>query len=256
MNTTTQQIRLRRLACGAIAVLLAIIVIILCNVLPLPAEMVRFLVDKSATEGCNLWAEQNFMWIACFLSLSEMLVRWHSASLHHHELKMHFLPETHDILLTKGTMTQIHRVVIDRGGSGFLAHLVRLLASQYQISSSVSMCTSVMETQVEAARNEIDLGYNLVRYFVWVIPTLGFIGTVRGILNALSTAASMDMADPNMLPKVIESLSTAFWTTLLALLMSCLIMFLMHIVQGKEEKYVNDCAQYCLKNFINRLYEK
>ncbi len=245
-----------RLICGAVAVALALLVIVLCNVLPLGPDMARFLVDKSPTEGVNFWAEQNFMWIAFFLALSEMLTRFHFMNLQREELNLRFLPESHDKVLTAEVMPMVHRRVIECNGCGHLAGLVRLLASQFQISRSVSMCSAVLEAQIEIIRNEIDLGYNMVRYFVWAIPTLGFIGTVRGILNALGKAAGMAPTDENLLPRVIESLSTAFWTTLLALLMSCLIMFLMHVVQGKEESYLNNCSQYCLRNFINRLYDR
>lgn len=251
-----EQNNMLRFFCGVIAVAVALMVIVLCNVLPLSEDTARFLVDKSKQDGVNYLAEQNFMWIAFFLALAEMMLRLHRLNLQRGELGLGFLPESPEIVLTQKSMPQIHRTVIDNDGTGILANMVRLLASQFQISRSVSMCSTVLSNQVEIESNQIDQGYGMVRYFVWVIPTLGFIGTVRGILNALGKASAMSPTDPNLLPTVISNLSTAFWTTLLALLMSCLIMLLMHIVQGREEAHLNECTEYCLRNFINRLYEK
>ena len=51
-------------------------------------------------------------------------------------------------------------------------------------------------------------------------------------------------------------LSVAFYTTLLALLLSAVLMFVLHLLQLREEGVLNRVGQYCLKNFINRLYEQ
>jgi len=40
------------------------------------------------------------------------------------------------------------------------------------------------------------------------------------------------------------------------LIMSSILVFLMHLSQGKEEGNVNSIGQYCLDNLINRLLEQ
>ena len=50
-------------------------------------------------------------------------------------------------------------------------------------------------------------------------------------------------------------LGIAFSTTLVALILSAILVFLLHIAQGKEEVALNSAGQYCLDNLINRLYE-
>ena len=97
----------------------------------------------------------------------------------------------------------------------------------------------------------------MLRYLVWLIPTLGFIGTVVGIALALDYAGSNeDPQNPDLLAEITGRLGVAFYTTLLALIQSALLVFALHIVQQKEEMALNLSGQYCLDNLINRLYEK
>ena len=76
--------------------------------------------------------------------------------------------------------------------------------------------------QSEAERLDSDLA--LLRYIAWAIPAIGFIGTVRGIGDALSQAHKAVTGD---ISGVTEGLGVAFNSTLIALLLSILLLFLM-----------------------------
>jgi hypothetical protein len=64
------------------------------------------------------------------------------------------------------------------------------------------------------------------------------------------------MQDPKHIEfeKVTSGLAVAFYTTILALLLSALLVLLQNVVQRREETALNRGAQYCLKNLINRVY--
>ena len=47
---------------------------------------------------------------------------------------------------------------------------------------------SVLNSSLELYLHEIDLRYSIMRYLTWLIPSLGFIGTVMGIMFALQYA--------------------------------------------------------------------
>jgi len=96
----------------------------------------------------------------------------------------------------------------------------------------------------------VDLRYSMLRYIVWVIPTVGFIGTVVGIATALT---GIDPEQPD-LQMLTGKLGVAFNTTLVALMFSAILVFLLHVVQSQEEQSVNLAGSYCLRNLINRLY--
>ncbi|MDO4751966.1 MAG: MotA/TolQ/ExbB proton channel family protein [Akkermansia sp.] len=253
MKSQYKQIRIN-VMCNAI--MLALLIIILCNALPLPPKLACFLVDKHETTGAiNIFAAQNAMWVAFLCGLGEIYVRWNILKNDKKELHMHLLPENPQKLLDSKDMAKIHRNVVNNNACGHLGIIIRMMASQFQSSKSLEMTTAVLNTETEARNTEIDLGYNMIRYIAWLLPTLGFIGTVWGILKALEAASAGDISSGDLLPNVISSMSVAFWTTLLALLMSCVLMCLMHYVQGEEESNLNKCSHYCLEHFINRLLD-
>ncbi len=239
------------LACAA-----AVLLILLLNILPLNAKLARFLVDKHEAHGANMLAWQNAMWIAFFCGLALLYHIYRNINAQESELSQHYLPEDDSRVLLKADMAQVNKQVYACGGTGMLADMVLLVARQFQSTGSVSMCNDILNTTVELKQHEIDLHYNSVRYITWLLPTLGFCGTVHGILLALDTASAMKLDDPKMLPTVISELSVAFWTTLLALLMSCVMMWVTHLVQTSEERLLNSSARYCVKNLINRLLER
>ena len=150
----------RYVTCG-LAVVVAIVVIVLCNLLPTGSMAASLLVNK--VKGVSYAAPQNFMWIAFFWGLGELFVRSHMLMMQKHELELHLLPEREDELLTASQMPIVHSNVVRQQANGQLGSMVKLLASQFQISRSVSMCNTVLDSATEKHSNSIDLGYNIVR---------------------------------------------------------------------------------------------
>jgi biopolymer transport protein ExbB/TolQ len=103
----------------------------------------------------------------------------------------------------------------------------------------------------ESERLESEL--SMIRYIAWAIPSIGFIGTVRGIGDALGQAHKAIEGD---IFDVTRSLGVAFNSTLIALLISIGLMFLLHQLQQLQERYVLDAKTYCDENFISHLYTK
>ena len=88
-----------------------------------------------------------------------------------------------------------------------------------------------------------------------------FIGTLVGISIALAKAGRLpDLEDPEALQTWINALTTnlgvAFYTTLVALTLSAVLVFLTSLATSREERALNNTGQYCLDNLINRLRNK
>lgn len=111
------------------------------------------------------------------------------------------------------------------------------------VSSAVS---DVCDT--ESARLDSEL--SMVRYIAWAIPSVGFIGTVRGMGEALGQAHRAVEGD---IVGVTASLGVAFNSTLIALLISIVLMFLMHQLELLQEKLVLDCHAYCDRHLLRHL---
>jgi biopolymer transport protein ExbB/TolQ len=110
-------------------------------------------------------------------------------------------------------------------------------------SATRAYCTS------EAERLESEL--SMIRYIAWAIPSVGFIGTVRGIGEALGQAHKALEGD---IFEVTKSLGVAFNSTLIALLISIVLMFLLHQLQLLQERYVLDVEAYCEEKLTRHLH--
>jgi biopolymer transport protein ExbB/TolQ len=91
---------------------------------------------------------------------------------------------------------------------------------------------------------------SMIRYILWAIPSIGFIGTVRGIGDALGVANKAVSGD---ISGVTESLGVAFNSTLIALLISILLMFLVHQLQLLQERLSFEAESYLDEHLIRHL---
>lgn len=104
----------------------------------------------------------------------------------------------------------------------------------------------VCESEGERLESEL----SIIRYIAWAIPSIGFIGTVRGIGDALAQAHRAVEGD---ITGVTQSLGVAFNSTLIALLISIVVMFFVHQLQLVQERLVLDAEQYCDQHLVRHL---
>ena len=230
---------------------------------PIPNEISAggILLDRAS--GIYPFTIQNLMWLLFFIGLGDLVVRFVRGGKELRQVRLKLLPEDEETMLRAKDLGDIYMEVrpTPLAETGFLQRLIARIILNFQSSRSVSQANALLNSSLELLQHEIDLKYSMMRYLVWLIPTLGFIGTVVGIAMALGEAGNM----PNVqeadalggwMKSLTGSLALAFNTTLVALLLSAVLVFLMHIAQGREETALNRAGQYCLDNLINRLYEK
>lgn len=225
------------------------------------------LLDLNTTSFSYPFTIQNLMWIVFFIGVGELSARYAEGSQEHNQLDKSLLPED-DQMFRKQDLASIYRKIrsTDPDGKFWLQRLLSRSILAFQVDGSIGQVNSVFSFTIDLCQHEVDLRYNMLKYLVWLIPTLGFIGTVVGIALALQSAGEMvaglkpdeDITSlgADLMITLTEKLGVAFYTTLLALLQSAVLMFAMHLIQGWEERTLNKVGQYCLDNLINRLYEK
>lgn len=207
---------------------------------------------------------QNVMWLVFFLGFGELVARHRAGGEEGAQLARGLLPEDDTAMLGQVDLRPVYEGIrkSDPDGEYWLQRLLSSVILQFQSNGSTDQVNAVFNSLVDLFQHEIELRYNLLRYLVWLIPTLGFIGTVVGIALALGEAGAMfagaaagEAAPPELMQNLTRELGVAFYTTLLALLQSAVLMATMHVVQGREEGALNRVGQYCLRNLVNRLYE-
>ncbi len=119
--------------------------------------------------------------------------------------------------------------------------------SRYQATANIQNLSDTIDSNVEALAVSQDADNSMIRYLIWAIPSIGFIGTVRGIGEALSLA---DQALAGDISGMTNSLGVAFISTLVALVISILLMFLFHQLQKLQDDQVTKTRSFCNKYVI------
>ena len=133
------------------------------------------------------------------------------------------------------------------------ALLPRALESALQrfgATGSIQAASETAHAACEAEAERLDSELAMVRYIAWAIPSIGFIGTVRGIGDALGLAHK---AVAGEISGVTRSLGVAFNSTFIALLISIVLMFLLHQLQLQQERLVLDTSSYIDDRMIQHL---
>ena len=115
---------------------------------------------------------------------------------------------------------------------------------------NVQDVSSVANTLFEGESERLESELSMIRYIAWAIPSVGFIGTVRGIGQALGEAHRAVEGD---IAGVTENLGVAFNSTLVALLISIVVMFLVHQLQLLQERLVFDTQTHVDHNLIRHM---
>lgn len=236
-------------------IVVAVFVILLLDATIGSDELKNRLLGRNMWEKYDGFSIQNIMWVFFFIGLGELLFRKLQTKKMLYGIEKPYLPQDDSILLDDKKLIDIAKDLKDDTHIDGVANFLKKLIMQFQTSHSVNQTLSMLNAQIEMKSAQIDLQYNIIRYITWLIPTLGFIGTVIGIGEALKTTARLNGQGETFISQVAGKLAIAFDTTFVGLIMSAILVFLMYIVQGKEEQSLVDIGKYSLDNLINKLYE-
>jgi biopolymer transport protein ExbB/TolQ len=121
---------------------------------------------------------------------------------------------------------------------------------RFATTGSIQAVSDTIKESCEIESDRLDSEMSMVRYIAWAIPSIGFIGTVRGIGDALGQAYKAVEGD---ISGVTASLGVAFNSTFVALVLSIIIMFCLHQLQLSQERLVLDCQRYADRRLLRFL---
>jgi hypothetical protein len=196
---------------------------------------------------------QNLMHLLLFVGFGELYCRWRTAESEMALARNSPLPQDPRVVLGPRNLAPIRDKVRGQFDAehGFLPRLVDICILQFMANRSVDQTVSVLNSSLELIQHRLDLRYSMLRYLVWVIPTIGFIGTVIGISLALGQIDPDASEQP--LGDIARALGVSFYTTLVALIESAILVLLLNLVQAREESALNRAGDETLTNLINRL---
>ena len=121
---------------------------------------------------------------------------------------------------------------------------------RFSATRNIQDAATAVRESCETHGDRLDSELSTIRYIAWAIPSVGFIGTVRGIGAALSQAHRAVEGD---ITGVTQNLGVAFNSTFIALVLSIVMMFFIHQLQHRQERLIHDAVAYCQRNLINKL---
>lgn len=143
------------------------------------------------------------------------------------------------------------RVAIERESrwrERLLPECIMASLHRFHATSSVQDAANAVKERADLAGDELDSSLGLVRYIAWAIPAIGFIGTVRGIGEALNFAEEAVQGD---ISAVTTGLGLAFNSTFVGLLLCIILMFFLHMVQSRQEAFIIETQTFCRDKLID-----
>ena len=131
--------------------------------------------------------------------------------------------------------------------------LVSVISSalrRFAMTGDVHSSAGAIEPALDALAVQNDGRLTILRYITWAIPSIGFIGTVRGIGQAMAQA---ELAVDGNIGPMTSSLGVAFNSTFVALLISVVIMFAVSILQRRQDEQLVSIQQYVEEYIIKRV---
>ncbi|MFU8784841.1 MotA/TolQ/ExbB proton channel family protein [Aliidiomarina sp.] len=122
---------------------------------------------------------------------------------------------------------------------------------RFKHTGNVQHAADAIAASVDNVASQLETGNNMIRYMIWAIPSIGFVGTVRGIGQALAQA---DEALAGDISGMTASLGLAFNSTLVALLISLVLMYLMHLLNSRQDTMVLNIQSSCEKSLLAHLH--
>jgi biopolymer transport protein ExbB/TolQ len=143
-------------------------------------------------------------------------------------------------------------------GTFAIKRVVKILRF-YQSGRSPQEVASNMRAIAEADAQTVESSYTFIKVLIWAIPILGFIGTVLGIgesvhgfSDTMQGAQQLEVIRTS-LGAVTTGLAVAFNTTLVALVLSVIVMFPMSALQRADERLLGDIDDYLDEHLLRRL---
>lgn len=149
---------------------------------------------------------------------------------------------------------------VDQPQAFILINRLRAALASLHALGEPSAIPGLISSHTESDEVQVDESYSFPSMLLFLIPTLGFIGTVIGLSSsiggfgsALNTLNADITALKSSLQGVTGGLSVAFDTTLFALVCALLLQLYTSLVRNRETKMLEDCNVFFQCEFLPNL---
>ena len=207
------------------------------------------------------WTPYVMIFLA-FLAVCILFVKWRKLAFQQRAFKLELIPAGQSFALTSETaldvLAKLNSLVDEPKRFVLFSRIERALLNLKNVGN-LSDFSEMLRAQAENDESHTESSYGILSGIVWVIPILGFIGTVMGLSGAIGGFGSVLGVDATIeslrigLVPVTSNLSIAFDTTFVALVFAMVIQLLTTLLRKKEDRFLDACRDYAHVNIISRL---
>lgn len=197
-----------------------------------------------------------------FWSIAILMLKSGKLSLQRKALRLPILPENPEFVLSSATVAEVTRLIhqaVDDPQQFILLNRIEIALANLKNLGRVADLDEILRSQGEQDESTVETSYSIISGFVWAIPVLGFIGTVEGLSRSIGGFGQVLSSTEQLseiktsLQHVTSGLSIAFETTLQGLLAALIVQLLLMQIKKREEEFLDDCAEFCVRNVVGRL---
>lgn len=190
------------------------------------------------------------------------------------------LPESEQYVLYPEDVNRIKLETIDvekRIGPKMLTDLIKQATTKFRAENSSGETLSIVETVSEMQRKSLEKEFWLISICQTLIPAFGFLGTVWGMAAAilsmgqvkpvavatLPTATAIPTSGTGLptvaatapdIQALIDSMGTAFFTTIIAIVLGIIVTVLVKRLETRVEDFQTNMKRYVVENLVNRIH--
>ena len=218
----------------------------------------QLFVDRGPMQHCSTLVT---CWGLAILALKYLAVR---KQMSYAELELELIPLEIGLQIAPSNVDQFlgHLGNLPRAQRlSILGRRIQGALEHFKFRTRVPEVQQYLATQAELDASAVDSGYTLLRAFIWVVPLLGFIGTVTGISSAvtgLDAAVKQGGGDQLMsgLGLVTHGLAVAFDTTFLALVLAIVLLFPTESLRKSEYGMLDRIEAFTNESLLRRMVEE
>ncbi|MEQ2006177.1 MAG: MotA/TolQ/ExbB proton channel family protein [Limisphaerales bacterium] len=243
-----------------VGVLLAAVVYSFMAFVLRPLGPVQFIAEMFLRPGNQFTmipATLFFCWGAAVLLIKSSKIRFQGRA-----LNLQPMPDDPEFVLNESTAAAVLKRIneaVDHPRHFILLNRIENALANLRNIGQIGDVSSILRSQAENDENQVASSYTLLNGMVWAIPVLGFIGTVQGLSMAIggftkTLQAAGDLSQIRAsLQGVTSGLSTAFETTLIALIYALVLQLWITFQQRREMSLLDACNDYCHTHVVSRL---
>jgi biopolymer transport protein ExbB/TolQ len=218
------------------------------------------------TEGSHLFCGHGWVPYACvalfFIALWALLLKLPLMRRQRDAFELQLLPEDIDARIEPGDtqriLDRIQRLSRNQRSLLLVTRIRQAMLRLNQLGTAEKL-DDLLRYKAESDENAMDSSYAAPKFIIWAIPVLGFVGTVLGISNGVQAFSTLIQNASDLdglresLKGVTYGLGQAFETTMVALCMSLILMFVMSWLQRREDSLLAAIDDYCMEHLLHKV---